>query len=504
MLRAVAILALCALALAQFPVSFKAASLTTTTGSAFSLSQLAVIKYGPDGRLYCGATNSMIYALSVNRNLQVTKTCEKSVLETWPRAVLGIAFNPKSNALKMFFTASTLFHTERNIISNPFTGWTNGKVQSVTMVSATGCFGSAIADVVTGLPVSNHDHGLNALEFLPNGKMLIGVGGFTNGGVSVPTDSLGGFPSNALSGAIVECPVSGTAMTYSNPSPFLANVTGGACKTYATGFRNTFAMTLHTNGNLYATDNGPNAGFGDFSTNCEGGSVPAMSSGDKLHKVQAGKCHGHPSLYRGVRGASQECVFQNPSCVQPIVANLPASTNGVIEYRSNIFGAPAKGNLFLSKFAGFSAAGVGQTSRVVLNAGGNLAAGGLTQNFFAESGLSIVEGPRGELVMSRNAAGNFFVLVPDVTTAPTGPFFIGVLPRQGPAGGGTRTTVSGYNFGTAPTATFGGVACTGVQVIDDDTFSCVTPAGMAGKQVPVVVTVGTSTASGVGSDFWYF
>lgn len=144
----------------SFPVKFKADTLKTAAGAKFSLSFIAVVKYGPDARLYCGATNSNVYALSLNKNLQVTKQCKKSVFDKYERAVLGLGFNPKSNALKLYFTASTIFHTAKKVIPNAFAGWTNGKVQSVTLNGPTGCFNNDVADVVTGLPVSNHDHGM--------------------------------------------------------------------------------------------------------------------------------------------------------------------------------------------------------------------------------------------------------------------------------------------------------------------------------------------------------
>ena len=33
---------------------------------------------------------------------------------------------------------------------------------------------------------------------------------------------------------------------------------------FAPGLRNSFGLTMHSNGNLYGTDNGPNAGYGMF------------------------------------------------------------------------------------------------------------------------------------------------------------------------------------------------------------------------------------------------
>ena len=82
------------------------------------------------------------------------------------------------------------------------------KVQTVTLARLTLCFG-AVSDVVTGLPLSNNDHGINILEFLPNGQLLVGVAGTTNGGISVKNDLLGGIQATPYSGTIIKCCVSG-------------------------------------------------------------------------------------------------------------------------------------------------------------------------------------------------------------------------------------------------------------------------------------------------------
>ncbi len=74
------------------------------------------------------------------------------------------------------------------------------------------------------------------------------------------------------------------------------------------------------------------------------------------------------------------------------------------------------------------------------------------------------------------------VLAPDYGPKPAGTFFIAVLPRKGPAAGGTRTLVSGHNFGKTPSATFGGVPCTEVKVVDEDSFTCVVPPGRQGRR----------------------
>ncbi len=142
------------------PVKFFADTIKTTAMVTYSIPQIAVAAYGPDFRLYLGAVNSKVYALTLNKEMEVTKTCEQSVFEKYPRTVLGLAFNPKSNDLKMYIATSTIFWKDRKQFTDFGSGWTNGKIQSLTIKPNNGCFNNDLTDVVTGLPVSNHDHAI--------------------------------------------------------------------------------------------------------------------------------------------------------------------------------------------------------------------------------------------------------------------------------------------------------------------------------------------------------
>lgn len=484
-------------------VKFESDTIKTGTGKPLEVRDVTALTYGPDGRLYGGTQRSNVIALAIDRNLVMYKACWKKV-QNWPRRwVLGVAFNPKSNKLKMYFSTSTFYWKKYRLLPDP-EGWRNGKIQSVTLSGPTACFNDDVTDVVTGLPVTNHDHGVNFVTFTPDGKMLIGVGGFTNGGISVPNDNIGGAQSNPLSGAIVQCPPTGTHMRYSGDVN-LANVSivSGECTTYATGLRNSFGGSCHTNGNLYVTDNGPNAGFGDFSTDCEGGRTESKNLRDKLHLVQPGKCHGHPNFNRGLRGAEDECAFEDDDCVKPLLDTLQSPTTGIMEYRSNTFGGKAKGDLFLTKFSDVPGKR-GRVSRIQLSESGQLKDDGVQKNFYSDSGLAAVEGPRGEIVMSRVYKSTFLVLKP-VCSSTVLTHFIGVHPKMGPATGNHKVLVSGYNFGLSPTAWFGSKVCRDVRVIDNDSFTCVTPPGLRNQQVKVVVngTTGYSLPT-QGSDYWYW
>lgn len=52
-------------------------------------------------------------------------------------------------------------------------------------------------------------------------------------------------------------------------APDDGNVAGGDVEIFAAGNRNPFSVTLHSNGLLYGTDNGPNLDYGPVSTGCD-------------------------------------------------------------------------------------------------------------------------------------------------------------------------------------------------------------------------------------------
>jgi Concanavalin A-like lectin/glucanases superfamily/Chitobiase/beta-hexosaminidase C-terminal domain/IPT/TIG domain/Fibronectin type III domain len=88
--------------------------------------------------------------------------------------------------------------------------------------------------------------------------------------------------------------------------------------------------------------------------------------------------------------------------------------------------------------------------------------------------------------------GFTYVAVPTVTS---------VSPGNGPAAGGTAVTITGTNFATGATVTFGSAAATNVVVVSSTSITATTPAGSAGA-VTVTVTVGGQSGS-LSSGFTY-
>ena len=76
------------------------------------------------------------------------------------------------------------------------------------------------------------------------------------------------------------------------------------------------------------------------------------------------------------------------------------------------------------------------------------------------------------------ASGFTYVAPPTVTS---------VSPNNGPAAGGTAVTITGTNFASGATVTFGSTAATNVTVVNSTTITATTPAGSAGA-VTVTVT----------------
>jgi len=90
------------------------------------------------------------------------------------------------------------------------------------------------------------------------------------------------------------------------------------------------------------------------------------------------------------------------------------------------------------------------------------------------------------------ASGYTYVVAPAVTA---------VSPNSGSTGGGTAVTITGTNFASGATVTFGSNAATNVTVVNSTTITATTPAGSVGA-VTVTVTVNGQSGS-LASGFTY-
>lgn len=148
----------------------------------------------------------------------------------------------------VYFTFNTFFHGGNLSSSGTTIG---GKIRR-----ASGADLSSIVDIITGLPNSDLDHGLNALEFGNAGELYFCSGSHTNGGVPGPLSSSRQLKENFLSAGVnvayLSHPNFNGAITYSAPDD--GNLIAQGIDVFAMGLRNPFGLVMHQNGQLYSTD----------------------------------------------------------------------------------------------------------------------------------------------------------------------------------------------------------------------------------------------------------
>lgn len=472
------------------------------------------IAYGPDHRWYISSLDGHIYSFALSRDLVVTDFC-KSENVGKDRAVLAVAFNPVDATPRVYASSAIIYWKEK--IDAP-DGWKNGMIHILEPTSDS-CLAKT-QDLITGLPVSNHDHGVNGMAFSQDGHLHFMVGGLTNAGFNsnfeMQGNKLGGMDEAPLSAACLVAPVLNSdfngAVTYDSSDPGECRQTGGDVRVFASGLRNSFSMAYHSRNFFVATDNGANLGFGEKSTGCGDNDKDALGLNmpDELVKVIEGKYYGSPNRNRG-RDNPLECTFRDPSepsqgAYEAPLAVLESSTNGIMEMHSNLLGGQLKGNLLLSKLS--TSENPGRVFRVRLNENNVIASGGADELWEA-SGLTIAMSPWGDIVMPQVYSQTVLVLRPLYDT-PSVPMLAAVLPFRGPAAGGNLVQISGHNFGPNPVAYFDGRPCTQISNIapGGTSFRCLAPPspyGNQGKGVQVSVQVpGAPTAESYGgTDYKY-
>ena len=78
------------------------------------------------------------------------------------------------------------------------------------------------------------------------------------------------------------------------------------------------------------------------------------------------------------------------------------------------------------------------------------------------------------------------------------PTITNISPNTGSTAGGTAVTITGTEFATGATVTFGGVSATDIVVVSATEITCVTPAGTAGAVDVVITNTDTGTVTSAG------
>ena len=208
---------------------------------------------------------------------------------------MGLAFDPMDTKAfpDIYFTSNTFSHKGKLSSSDPTT---NGRIRR-----ASGPALDNVVDIVTGLPVSDLDHGLNSIEFGDEGELYFSSGSHTNGGLPGKLSSSRLLKESFLSAAV--------NVAYLSHPDFKGdvrwtslddgNMIAIGIDNFATGLRNPYGIVLHTNGYLYGTDNGPNEGYGTMSTGCdENDFIQDQKRDDEVVLLQQGHYYGSPNRKR--------------------------------------------------------------------------------------------------------------------------------------------------------------------------------------------------------------
>ncbi|MEX2123335.1 MAG: kelch repeat-containing protein [Woeseia sp.] len=362
------------------------------------------VAWGPDERLYVVEMFGQIHALTYDDDLNVVNDQVITALNNslGDRLALGIAVDPNSTAGDVILWVA---HSSPSL--------NNGTPNSSTVTRLSGPGFSQVQNVITGLPRAIANHAINSLHFGPDGKLYIAQGGNTGAGAPNSSSSeFGDMQEQPLSAAILVADV--YSPSFDGSCANTGNIFGPPpCDVvpYATGLRNSYDFVFHTNGQMYATDNGlgvtgtfppsptvPCLGFGNTSSWTTGGHNPGTQP-DLLHRIQQGKYYGHPDPHRG------ECVFKNGSFqgVAPLPNYAPPlltlgnnrSSNGIVEYLSASGACGAlQGELIIANYS------VGDDLTRV-----RLSPDGLT----VVASESLVGGFRDPLPLATNADGVIFV-----------------------------------------------------------------------------------------------
>jgi glucose/arabinose dehydrogenase len=365
------------------------------------------LAFGPDGRLYV-TTETTIRALTLSGDGK--SVTDSEVIDTDLAFVLGIAFDPTAPA------SPVSFYVSRQEPSAP-----EGFQGTVSKYTAPGW---NRVDVITGLPTSvpYSNHMTNGLAFDGSGKLYIAQGSASNSGIPEQAGDTY-WHETPLSAAILVADIHASGfegnVTYSPAGPPTSDAidqTGGDVTVFAPGLRNPYDLVLHSNGRIYATDNGPTAGQTSLSCSAEGGGV---LQSDELNLIEPGNYYGFPNRNRG-RTDPRQCTYQSPfdgdgaDFTGPISILPPhCSCDGIAEYTSDAFGGVMQGDLIMAEL------GPSAIARVELTEDGTDVVAVTTLATGMEAPLDLAVGPSGIIYVAQYSGMAVAYLAPGALPSPT-------------------------------------------------------------------------------------
>lgn len=532
------------------PIAFDSYNLTNSDGSNLDLIQPTTVSLWQDGKIYVGTRQGIVKVVGYNADtLVVSSLCQSPIItddeytdkngNPSQRAVLGITFDPRDTSARPYVAVSTLFWERQGGIElTNERAWSNGAIERLKpatpqtkLMNPDYCL-EYDKNIVRYLPVSDGDHSVSEIVFSQDGDLLISVGGNTNAGL--PYANLGGnfdaFYSGAVLVARLSKPGFNGEITYSTLENLRTAVPlTNDVELYATGVRNMFSMSMTRAGRIYATDNGPNCGFGNVSSSCSeyneteaalrdtSNKVPFPGTAivgegdckygdfrkDKLLQIKPGKFYGYSNLIRGTRlNQPEECIWIDPLTglspppamaaappnYEPQMQLLKSATTGVREYGGNLFCGKLRGDLILSVYKGR------RTYRVLLNSDGSYKEGPFVIN--DKSGLRVEETMHGDLIFPNYQDSVTYVLKPRIAQK-LGVFASNAVPFRHGRNGGTLIRIGGWGFlsNSNASVTVGTKNCPVVELTENE-IVCSVPSNLGGSDsVDVTVSVGSATSS---------
>ncbi len=386
---------------------------TEFTRAVFAAAFPTSMVWGPDDRLYILELSGRIRAVTLDPTTKSVLNVE--LIETLgSRMALGITVDPLSTPSDVILWVS---HSSAALFS--------GELNSGIISRLSGSGFTNREDVITGLPRAIANHATNSIHFGPDGRLYIAQGGNTGGG-SANTDNteFGTRAEQPLSAAFLVADVHDVAFNGSCATPEGAFAPAPCdVQPFATGLRNMYDFTFHTNGFIYGPDNGlgvagsyppqpasPCTGFGSTVPYNEGGHNPGPQP-DILLKIEQGFYYGHPNPSRN------ECVYRNgsyqkvsapPNYQTPIFTlGSHTSSNGTIEYRGNAFDGELRGQILIVNYSAGD-----DITRIKLAPDGRavLEKRQLATGF--NDPLALAEGPDGTIYVGEFGGGKVTALIP--------------------------------------------------------------------------------------------
>jgi glucose/arabinose dehydrogenase len=387
--------------------------------------QFTAVVMGPDGWLWAGANDGMIFRYPIREDGTLDEPMLITSLQTaekGKRLLIGLCFDPAATADKPIAWVTHNYFAFREAPE-----WT-GKISRLNGKNL-----ETVEDVVINLPRSYNDHLTNQPSFGPDGALYIPQG--SNSSSGAPDDYWGNRPERLLNGSILRLDVKKVppgqpvdVLTKDGGGNYDPYARGAPLTIYAGGIRNAYDLVWARDGRLYVPVNGAS----------NGGNVPAGNDSpaltnlpnaehDWLFRITPGKYYGHPNpqqhhfvLNGGNPDGKQSIgiVPEYPIGTPPDPDWEPAildvgehcSADGIIEYRGNTFHGKLDRRLLICRYNAGS-----DILCVELNPNGNVTRvqDGIPGLTGLKGPLDIAEDPRtGNLYVSEYSGSDLILLRP--------------------------------------------------------------------------------------------